>query len=194
VQEPAPNTFVQPNAGAVVVIGPGRGDLKTVKTLIDQRIRCVLDATALLYIRRNPSGFGQAVLTPHSGEFDAMVGPDEYGRSILTDEERAGTKPERTLALARKTNGIIVHKGPDTIIAAPDGRVCFAPPAPAWLATAGSGDVLAGLVAAMWARGMERFEAACAAVWLHGRAAEIAGPQMIADDFAEAIPAALAQL
>jgi NAD(P)H-hydrate repair Nnr-like enzyme with NAD(P)H-hydrate dehydratase domain len=72
--------------------------------------------------------------------------------------------------------------------------VGFAPPAPAWLASAGTGDVLAGIIAAMRARGLEPFEAACAGVWLHGRAAEIAGPYMIADDLANAIPQALARL
>jgi NAD(P)H-hydrate repair Nnr-like enzyme with NAD(P)H-hydrate dehydratase domain len=80
------------------------------------------------------------------------------------------------------------------LVAAPDGRLGFAPPAPAWLASAGTGDVLAGVAAAMRARGLEAFEAACAAVWLHGRAAEIAGPQMIADDLAEAIPDAIAEI
>ena len=80
-------------------------------------------------------------------------------------------------------------QGPDTVVASPDGRVGFAPPAPAWLASAGTGDVLAGMIAALRARGLHAFEAACAAVWLHGRAAEIAGPEMIADDLADAIPA-----
>jgi NAD(P)H-hydrate repair Nnr-like enzyme with NAD(P)H-hydrate dehydratase domain len=87
---------------------------------------------------------------------------------------------------------VVIYKGSDTLIASPDGRLGFRPPAPAWLASAGTGDVLAGLTAAMRARGLPAFEAACAAVWLHGRAAEIAGPQMIADDLADAIPRALA--
>jgi len=86
---------------------------------------------------------------------------------------------------------VILYKGPDTLVAAPDGRLGFAPPAPAWLATAGTGDVLSGIAAAMRARGLPAFEAACAAVWLHGRAAEAAGPHMIADDLADAIPIAL---
>ncbi len=86
---------------------------------------------------------------------------------------------------------MIVYKGPDTLVAAPDGRLGFAPPAPAWLATAGTGDVLAGMIAAIRARGLEPFEAACAAVWLHGRAAEVAGPGMIADDLVAAIPSVL---
>ena len=75
---------------------------------------------------------------------------------------------------------------------APDGRIGFAPPAPAWLASAGTGDVLAGMIAAMRARGLDSFDAACAAVWLHGRAAEVAGSAMIADDLVEAIPQVLA--
>jgi len=79
-------------------------------------------------------------------------------------------------------------------VASPEGRLGFAPPAPTWLASAGTGDVLAGMIAAMRARGLESFEAACAAVWLHGRAAEIAGPAMIADDLAAAVPEALALL
>jgi NAD(P)H-hydrate repair Nnr-like enzyme with NAD(P)H-hydrate dehydratase domain len=89
---------------------------------------------------------------------------------------------------------VVVLKGPDTIVASPEGKVGFAPPAPAWLATAGTGDVLAGMIAALRARGLPPFEAACAGVWLHGRAAEIAGPAMIADDLADAIPRALALL
>jgi NAD(P)H-hydrate repair Nnr-like enzyme with NAD(P)H-hydrate dehydratase domain len=89
---------------------------------------------------------------------------------------------------------VVVYKGPDTLVAAPDGRVGFAPRAHPWLASAGTGDVLAGITAAMRARGLPPFEAACAAVWLHGRAAEIAGAQLIADDLAEAIPAAIASL
>jgi NAD(P)H-hydrate repair Nnr-like enzyme with NAD(P)H-hydrate dehydratase domain len=89
---------------------------------------------------------------------------------------------------------VVVYKGPDTLVASPDGRLAFAPPAPAWLATAGTGDVLSGLIAAMRARGLPSFEAATAGVWLHGRAAEIAGPDMIADDLVHAIPQALAAL
>jgi NAD(P)H-hydrate repair Nnr-like enzyme with NAD(P)H-hydrate dehydratase domain len=79
-------------------------------------------------------------------------------------------------------------------VAAPDGRLGFAPPAPAWLASAGTGDVLSGIISAMRARGMSSFEAACAAVWLHGRAAEIAGPQLVADDLVAAITETLVLL
>jgi ADP-dependent NAD(P)H-hydrate dehydratase / NAD(P)H-hydrate epimerase len=123
-----------------------------------------------------------AILTPHEGEFKELFGTVE------------GSKPERAIEAARRSQSVVIYKGPDTVVAAPDGRLGFAPPAPAWLATAGTGDVLAGITAAMRARGLEPFEAACAAVWLHGRAAEIAGPQMIADDLAAAIPNAISDL
>ena len=96
--------------------------------------------------------------------------------------EIAGSKAERALEAATAVGAVVVYKGPDTLVASPDGRLGFAPPAPAWLASAGTGDVLAGMIAAMRARGLAAFEAACAGVWLHGRAAEIAGPAMIADD------------
>ena len=89
---------------------------------------------------------------------------------------------------------MVVYKGPDTLVASPDGRLGFAPPAPAWLASAGTGDVLSGMIAALRAQGLPAFEAASAAVWLHGRAAEAAGPDMIADDLADAIPKALSAL
>jgi NAD(P)H-hydrate repair Nnr-like enzyme with NAD(P)H-hydrate dehydratase domain len=106
----------------------------------------------------------------------------------------AGSKPERALEAARRSGAVIVYKGPDTIVAAPDGRLGFAPAAHPWLASAGTGDVLAGIVAAMRARGLAAFEAACAAVCIHGLAADIAGHQLIADDLAEAIPQALSLL
>jgi NAD(P)H-hydrate repair Nnr-like enzyme with NAD(P)H-hydrate dehydratase domain len=86
---------------------------------------------------------------------------------------------------------VIVYTGPDTLVAAPDGRLGFAPPAPVWLASAGTGDVLAGMIAAMRAKGLEAFDAACAGVWLHGRAAEAAGSHMIADGLVAAIPSVL---
>jgi ADP-dependent NAD(P)H-hydrate dehydratase / NAD(P)H-hydrate epimerase len=121
-----------------------------------------------------------AIITPHEGEFVRLFG------------ELDGSKAERALTGAEQSGAVVVYKGPDTVVAAPDGRIGFAPPAPAWLASAGTGDVLAGMIAALRAQGMYGFEAACAAVWLHGRAAEIAGRDMIADDLAAAIPQALA--
>jgi NAD(P)H-hydrate repair Nnr-like enzyme with NAD(P)H-hydrate dehydratase domain len=123
-----------------------------------------------------------AIITPHEGEFRRLFG------------EIAGSKPERALEAAERSGAVVVYKGADTLVAAPDGRLGFRPAAPAWLATAGTGDVLSGMIAALRAQGLPAFEAACAGVWLHGRAAELAGPKMIADDLVEAIPAALASL
>lgn len=108
--------------------------------------------------------------------------------------ELEGTKPEQVLAAARVSGAVVVYKGADTLVASPDGRLGFRPPAPPWLASAGTGDVLSGIIAALRARGLPAFEAACAGVWLHAFAAEIAGADMIADDLVEAIPEALESL
>ena len=167
-----------------LLVGPGMGDIPQVLTLaLTSRAPKVIDADAITHLGEPERLRGQdAIVTPHSGEFRALFG------------EIAGSKPEQALEAARRSGAVLVYKGPDTIVASPDGRVGFAPPAPAWLASAGTGDVLAGMIAAMRARGLPAFEAASAAVWLHGRAAEVAGPQMIADDLAEAIPDAIASL
>jgi ADP-dependent NAD(P)H-hydrate dehydratase / NAD(P)H-hydrate epimerase len=167
-----------------LLVGPGLGDLPQILTLaLTSPAPKVIDADAIGLLGDPERLRGQdAILTPHEGEFRKLFG------------EIAGVKPERALEAARRSGAIIVYKGPDTLVAAPDGRLAFAPPAPAWLASAGTGDVLAGTIAAVRARGMEPFDAACAGVWLHGRAAEIAGAQMIADDLAAAIPQAIAAL
>jgi hydroxyethylthiazole kinase-like uncharacterized protein yjeF len=165
-----------------ILVGPGLGDVPQVLTLALTVPRpVVIDADAIGLVGEPERLHGHdTILTPHEGEFSKLFG------------DIKGSKPERALEAARRSQSVIVLKGPDTIVAGPDGRVGFAPPAPAWLATAGTGDVLAGMIAALRARGMEPFEAACAAVWLHGRAAEMAGPAMIADDLVAAIPSALA--
>jgi NAD(P)H-hydrate repair Nnr-like enzyme with NAD(P)H-hydrate dehydratase domain len=103
--------------------------------------------------------------------------------------ERAGGKVERTRAAAAWIGAVIVYKGPDTVVAAPDGRAAIAT-APHWLASAGTGDVLAGTIAAMRAADLDAFAAACAAGWLHKRAAELAGPGLIADDLVACLKAA----
>lgn len=165
-----------------LLVGPGMGDIPQVITLaLTSRAPKVIDADAITHLGEPERLRGQdAIITPHDGEFERLFGKID------------GTKPERALEAARRCGAVVVYKGADTLVAAPDGRLGFRAPAPAWLASAGTGDVLAGTIAALRARGMPAFEAACAGVWLQSRAAEIAGPQMIADDLAAAIPAALA--
>ncbi len=167
-----------------LLVGPGLGDVPQVLTLaLTSRAPKVIDAEAITHLGEPQRLMGQdAIVTPHEGEFRKLFG------------ELPGPKPERALEAARRSGAVVVYKGPDTVVAAPDGRVGFAPSAHPWLASAGTGDVLAGITAAMRARGLHAFEAACAAVWLHCRAAELAGPQLIADDLAEAIPQAIALL
>jgi ADP-dependent NAD(P)H-hydrate dehydratase / NAD(P)H-hydrate epimerase len=172
-----------PRIGCLLV-GPGMGDLPKLLTLaLTSKAPKVIDGDAITHLGDPGRLRGQdAIVTPHDAEFWRLFG------------DIPGSKPERALEAARRSGAMVVYKGPDTIVAAPDGQVGFAPPAPAWLATAGTGDVLAGMIAALRSRGHEPFQAACAAVWLHGRAAEIAGPMMIADDLIEALPQAFALL
>jgi len=167
-----------------LLVGPGMGDIPQVLTLaLTSKAPKVIDAEGISQLGDPERLRGQdAIITPHEGEFERLFGKLD------------GSKADRALEGARRSGAVIVYKGPDTLVASPDGRLGFAPPAPAWLASAGTGDVLAGLIAAIRARGLEAFEAACAAVWVHGRAAEIAGPSMIADDLAAAIPDAFALL
>ena len=167
-----------------LIVGPGMGDIPQVLTLaLTSKAPKVLDADAITHLGDPERLRGQdAIITPHEGEFQRLFGEIE------------GSKPERALEAARRSGAVVVYKGGDTLVASPDGRLGFRPPAPAWLASAGTGDVLAGMIAALRARGKPAFEAACAGVWLHGRAAEVAGPAMIADDLVAAIPQALAFL
>ena len=167
-----------------ILVGPGLGDIPQVLTLSLTAGRpVVIDGDAIGHVGEPERLHGHdTILTPHEGEFVRLFG------------EMDGSKAERALAAAARSRSVVVYKGPDTLVASPDGRLAFAPPAPEWLATAGSGDVLAGMVAALKARGMGSFEAACAAVWFHGRAAELAGQGMIADDLVTAIPRVIADL
>ena len=184
-----PSAVVQTDSATIdderircLLVGPGMGDIPQLLTLaLTSKAPKVIDADAITHLGEPERLKGQdAIITPHEGEFRRLFGEIE------------GTKPERALEAARRSGAVVVYKGGDTVVASPDGRIGFRPPAPAWLATAGTGDVLAGIIAAMRARGMAAFDAACAGAWRHGKAAEIAGPQMIADDLAEAIGPALA--
>jgi hydroxyethylthiazole kinase-like uncharacterized protein yjeF len=174
----------------VVAIGPGAGvgehTREMAVTILAGPRGAVLDADALTSFADHVEdlfvalgGNGNAVLTPHSGEFRRL-----FGKPLENHPDAAASKLAATRAAAAMSGAVIVHKGADTVIAAPDGRAAINANAPAWLATAGSGDVLTGLVTGLLAQGMPPFEAAAAAVWIHGEAAAAAGPGMISEDLA----------
>lgn len=172
-----------------VVVGPGLGRDEGMGAWLDAAIASarplVLDGDALSLIGRDAGRLrGRAAptcLTPHSGEFDRMFG------------EGQGSKIDRTIAAAAKTGTVIVHKGSDTVIATPRGDVRVHAGGSPWLSTAGTGDVLAGLLGARLAGGVAPLAAAETAVWLHGRAAQLAGPAFAADDLIPCLPRTIAE-
>lgn len=172
-----------------VLVGPGlgRGDgaRETLQTVMQRQSPTVLDADALHVLRpKMLSGDAPILATPHDGELEALC------RQFCVIAEG---RMNRAKALANASGIVICAKGPDTIIAAPDGRMALAPPAPTWLSVAGSGDVLAGIALSRMATGKPPFEAACEAVWLHGEAARICGAAFTPSDLAEAVSGALAR-
>jgi len=187
-------------------LGPGLGLGAAQTALVEAALRsgrpCVLDADALTLIARSEALthalHDQCVLTPHGGEF-ARLFPDIA--DILANAPSTGpavSKVDAAQQAARRAGCTILFKGPDTVIANPSGDVAINASsedrAAPWLATAGSGDVLAGFITGLLARGLSPFEAAKAAAWLHTDCALAFGPGLIAEDLPEMLPRVLAQL
>ena len=197
-----------------LVMGPGAGvgtatrDMALAALRSDPPARAlVLDADALTSFEDDPGALATAIkragkpvaLTPHEGEFSRLFN-DEGGllesdhQPFESYETPFHSKLDRARRAARESGAALILKGPDTVIASPDGRAAISFDAPPWLATAGSGDVLAGFMGGLLAQGMPLFEAACAAVWIHNACARAIGPGLIAEDLAEAMPGVLKEL
>ena len=173
---------------SAVLVGPGLGRSDAAKVrlsnvLISKRL-AVIDADALMLLGPADAPLPQAVLTPHDGELAAL----EKSFSLPT----TGLRRERALAMARTTGAVVLSKGADSLIAAPDGTAILAPAASTWLSVAGSGDVLAGILASRLAVHGQPLDAAQEALWLHGEAARIAGPAFTAGQLGDAVQAAVA--
>ncbi|HIJ42872.1 MAG: NAD(P)H-hydrate dehydratase [Rhodospirillales bacterium] len=173
-----------------VLAGPGAGTgeqtRRRVLAALQAEKTCLLDADALTVFQDAPRHLFDAIhspclLTPHEGEFRRLFAG-------------GGGKLARARAAARQSGAVILLKGADTVIAAADERAVIDATAPPDLATAGTGDVLAGIAAGLMAQGMNVFDAACAAVWLHGKAAAAVGPGLIAEDLPKALPRIIAEL
>jgi hydroxyethylthiazole kinase-like uncharacterized protein yjeF len=183
-----------------VVLGPGGGVSPAMREQVAAALASgaavVLDADALTSLAQAPEALTEliakgpkryVVLTPHEGEFARLF-------KVIHEDSNVYAKLEKTRLAARTSGAVVLLKGADTVVAAPDGRASIADNAPPTLATAGAGDVLAGMIAGLMAQGMPAFEAASAAVWLHGEAAQAFGPGLIAEDLPEALPAVYRRL
>lgn len=183
-----------------VVMGPGGGVGQPMRELVlaalDGTRAVVLDADAITSFVEDPKKLftslkshheSPAIMTPHDGEFVRIFNGKEQ-------KSKVKQKLKECLDASHEAGAVVVLKGADTVVAAPDGRAAIAENAPPWLATAGSGDVLAGLIGGLRAQGMPSFEAACAGVWLHGECGREAGPGLISEDLAEQIPAVYRRL
>jgi NAD(P)H-hydrate epimerase len=177
-----------------VLVGPGNGvgegTRARVRAVLAAKRACVLDADALTSFAEDPNALlgaakGPCILTPHDGEFARL-----FGGAIDPNAD----KLSRARAAAKLVRAVVLIKGADTVIAAPDGRAVINANAPPELATAGAGDVLSGLALGLLTQGTDAFDAACASAWLQGSAAAEFGPGLIAEDLEAMIPAALRRL
>jgi ADP-dependent NAD(P)H-hydrate dehydratase / NAD(P)H-hydrate epimerase len=185
--------FLRDTRRNVMVLGPGGGVGRPMRDLVLAALAgeraVVLDADALTSFAADPQTLiasvrgrkGATLITPHEGEFTRLF-------STMEEFSKAPSKLDRARLAATRMGAACLLKGADTVVAAPDGRAAIMDDAPPWLASAGSGDVLAGLVAGLLAQGMPGFEAASAAAWLHAQAGTAVGPGLIAEDLAEIMP------
>jgi hydroxyethylthiazole kinase-like uncharacterized protein yjeF len=193
-------SFLADKRRNAIVLGPGGGVgaamQEQVLAALASQAAVVLDADALTSFadapRKLASEIGKrpgqdVVLTPHEGEFSRIF-------NNISKKTNFNSKLEKTRLAADLCGAVVVHKGADTVVAAPGGRAAIANNGPPSLATAGSGDVLAGIVAGLMAQGMQAFDAASAAVWLHGEAAAEFGAGLIAEDLPEMLPAVYQRL
>jgi hydroxyethylthiazole kinase-like uncharacterized protein yjeF len=193
-------SFLADKRRNAIVLGPGGGVgaamQEQVLAALASQAAVVLDADALTSFADEPgklaSEIGErpgqdVVLTPHEGEFSRIF-------NNISKKTNFNSKLEKTRLAADLCGAVVVHKGADTVVAAPGGRAAIANNGPPSLATAGSGDVLAGIVAGLMAQGMQAFDAASAAVWLHGEAAAEFGAGLIAEDLPEMLPAVYQRL
>ncbi len=188
------SAFVKDDKVTTLLLGPANGvseeTKKRILAALETKKPTVLDADALSSFEGNVQKLshalhGYAVLTPHEGEFAKLFGNAPY------EEERVSA----ALYAAEQTGAVIVLKGRHTVIASPDGKQCVINKnAPPYLATAGSGDVLAGMIAGLLAQSMPAFEASCAAVWMHGEAANQFGRGLIAEDLPHLLPSVMQSL
>lgn len=174
--------------GPGVGVGPGTSEL--VAAVLATQAAVVIDADAITSFAGEPNLLFRllrqnCVLTPHAGEFSRI-----FPRVL----EQSTSRIEATRVAAAAAGCVVLLKGPDTVIADPSGRVAVNCNAPAWLATAGAGDVLAGIIAGLMAQGMTAFDGACAGAWLHGEAANLFGPGLISEDLPEKLPQVLREL
>jgi hydroxyethylthiazole kinase-like uncharacterized protein yjeF len=192
--------FMTDHRRNAIVLGPGGGVgdpmRASVAVVLASGAAVVLDADALTSFAGRVASLAEmirakperaVVLTPHEGEFSRLF-------NMINEDTNLHSKLKKARLAAKESGAIVLLKGADTVVAAPDRRTAISANAPPTLATAGAGDVLAGFVAGLLAQHMPAFEAACAAVWLHGEAAAEFGPGLISEDLPDLLPRVLRRL